>query len=123
MEEENISLEELYNRSIKIIKEGQVITGRIVSIKPKDVLVDVGFKSEGVIPIAEFSKEDLKVGKELDFFIESIEDDSGIIALSRDKAVRVQGWDKIVKNAQEGDLVEGRLVKKIKGGFLVDVVG
>lgn len=123
MTEENISLEELYNRSIKVIKEGQVIQGKIVCVKTKEVLVDVGFKSEGIVPIIEFSKEDLKPGKELDFFIESIEDDSGIIALSREKAVRVQGWDKIVKSAQEGDLTEGRVGKKIKGGFLVDVMG
>ncbi|PIP20958.1 MAG: 30S ribosomal protein S1 [Candidatus Omnitrophica bacterium CG23_combo_of_CG06-09_8_20_14_all_40_11] len=123
MTKELSAMEELYNQSIKILKEGQIIKGRIVSIKAKEVLVDVGFKSEGIVSISQFSKEDLGVGKELDFFIDCIEDDSGMIGLSRDKAIRIQGWDKIVKNADEGTLVEGRPVKKVKGGFLIDVVG
>lgn len=123
MTQEKLNLEELYNQSIKDIREGQITKGRIVAIKPKEVLIDVGFKSEGIVPITQFNKEDLELNKELDFFIDSIEDDAGIIALSREKAIRVQGWDKIVKNAQEGDLTEGRPTKKIKGGFLVDVMG
>jgi len=123
MVEENVSMEQLYNQSIKLIREGDVIKGRIVSIKPKEVLVDVSFKSEGVVSSAEFSKDDLQVGKEIDFFVESIENDAGMIILSREKALRVKGWDKIVKNQQDGDLVEGRPTKKVKGGFLVDVMG
>ncbi len=123
MTTEKSAMEELYNQSIKILREGQIIKGKIVSIKAKEVLVDVGFKSEGIVSISQFSKEDLGVGKELDFFIDCIEDDSGMIGLSRDKAIRIQGWDKIVKNANEGVLVEGRPVKKVKGGFLIDVVG
>ncbi len=116
-------LEELYNQSIRIIKEGQVVPGKIVAIKTKEVLVDVGFKSEGVVGITEFSKQDLEVGKELDFFLESIENDAGNIILSREKAIRIQGWDKIVKFSHDGTMVEGRPVKKVKGGFLVDVMG
>jgi small subunit ribosomal protein S1 len=123
MTEEKLNLEELYNQSIKIIREGQIIKGKVVAIKPKDVLVDVGFKSEGIINRMEFSESDLEVGKEFDFLVESIEDDSGMIVLSRQKAMRMQGWDKVVKNAQEGDLVEGKITKKVKGGFLVDVMG
>jgi small subunit ribosomal protein S1 len=123
MSEEKLNLEELYNQSIKLIKEGQIIKGKIVCIKQKEVLVDVGFKSEGIVLITEFSKEDLVLGKEADFLIESIEDDAGAIILSREKAMRMKGWDKIVKQSQEGDLVEGRPIKKVKGGFLVDVAG
>jgi small subunit ribosomal protein S1 len=123
MSENKSELEELYNQSIKIIREGQVVMGRIVSVKTKEVLVDVGFKSEGVVAIGEFSQHDLAVGKELEFFVESIENDAGNIELSREKAIRIQGWDKIVKYSQEGELVEGRPVKKVKGGFLVDVMG
>jgi small subunit ribosomal protein S1 len=123
MSEEKLSLEQLYNQSIKIVREGQIVKGKIVSIKPKGVLVDVGFKSEGVVAITEFNQSDLEVGKELDFYVDSVEDDSGAISLSRDKAMRIRGWDKIVKNSQEGDLVEGKPVKKVKGGFLVDVSG
>lgn len=123
MSETNSSLEELYNQSIKIIREGEVIKGKVVSLSQKEVLVDVGFKSEGIVSVSQFSPIDLEVGKELDFFVESIEDDKGMIVLSRDKVVRIQGWDKIVHNSKEGDLTEGRIVKKVKGGFLVDVMG
>jgi small subunit ribosomal protein S1 len=123
MVEDKVSLEELYNQSIKIIREAQIIKGRIVSIKQKDVLVDVGFKSEGVVSITQFSPSDLEVGRELDFFVDSIEDDAGMIVLSREKAIHMQGWVKIVQNHKEGDLIEGRVNKKVKGGFLVDVTG
>lgn len=123
MQIEKSVMEKLYNESIKIMHEGEITKGKIVSVKSKEVLVDVGFKSEGTVPIAEFTKEDLEVGRELDFFIECIEDEGGMIRLSREKAIRIQGWDRIVKNAKDGGLVEGRPVKKVKGGFLVDVVG
>jgi len=123
MTEIKSELEQLYNESVKIIREGQIIKGKISSLKLKEVLVDVGFKSEGIVPIAEFNREDLEVGKVLDFFVESIEDDAGAIAISREKAVRVQGWDQIVQNFKEADLTEGRITKKVKGGFLVDVSG
>ncbi len=123
MTESKSELEQLYNQSIKIIQEGQVVKGRIVSIGTKDVLVDVGFKSEGLVSAVEFSPHDLEVGKEVEFFVDSIEDDHGMIVLSREKAIHMQGWDKVVQNQKEGDLVEGRVNKKVKGGYLVDVMG
>jgi len=123
MSDTRAELEALYNQSIKVMQEGQVVTGKIVAIKPKEVLVDVGFKSEGIVPVTEFSREELQVGKEMEFYLESIENDAGVMILSREKAMRIQGWDKIVKFSQDGTLVEGRPVKKVKGGFLVDVMG
>jgi small subunit ribosomal protein S1 len=123
MVEQKSELEALYNQSIKVMREGQVVTGRIVAVKTKEVLVDVGFKSEGIVPITEFSQADLEVGKELEFYLESLENDAGVMMLSREKAIRIQGWDKIVKFSQDGTLVDGRPVKKVKGGFLVDVMG
>ena len=123
MNKVNSELEELYKQSIKIIREGSIITGKVVSIKPKDVLVDVGFKSEGVVPIEEFRKDELEIGKDLEFFVESIENDAGILVLSRERAMRIQGWDKIVKQFHEQILIDGRPVKKVKGGYLVDVLG
>ena len=95
--EARLELEQMYNQSIKVVKEGQVVSGKIVEIKQKEVLVDVGFKSEGVVPIAEFSKVDLEVGKEMEFLLETLENDAGVMTLSREKAMRMQGWDKIVK--------------------------
>jgi len=123
MTDTKTSLEELYNQSIRIIREGQVTKGKIVRVTQKDVLVDVGFKSEGVVGVSQFMPNDLEVGKELEFFVESIEDDAGMIILSREKAIHMQGWDKVVHGQKEGDLVEGRVNKKVKGGFLVDVMG
>lgn len=123
MAEEKINFEELYNQSIKIIRDGEVVKGKITAITSKEALVDIGFKSEGVVPIAEFNQEDLEVGKELDFLIEAIENDAGMLTLSRQKALRIKGWDKIVKNYHDQDLVEGKPVKKVKGGFLVEVMG
>ena len=123
MPETKSNLEELYNQSIRIIREGQIVKGKVVSLAQKEVLVDVGFKSEGLVNISEFVAADLEVGKELEFFVESIENDAGMIVLSREKATQMQGWDKIVQNHREGDLIEGRVNKKVKGGFLVSVLG
>jgi small subunit ribosomal protein S1 len=123
MAETKSELEKLYNESIKIIREGDLVHGKIVAIKTKEVLIDVGFKSEGIIPIAEFSQQELEVGKELEFFVDSIENDAGAIVLSREKAMRIQGWDKVVKFSQEGTLITGKPIKKVKGGFLVDCSG
>jgi small subunit ribosomal protein S1 len=123
MSEDRSVLEELYNQSIKIVKEGEIVKGTIISILQKGALVDVGFKSEGLVLLIEFSKEDLVVGKEMDFLVESIENDVGMIVLSRQKAVRIKGWDKIVAMSNDGTLIEGRVIKKVKGGFLVDING
>ena len=122
-EESRAELEQLYNSSIKLIHEGRIVKGKVVSLKTKEVLVDVGFKSEGIVPIIEFKGDDLKPGAEFDFFVDSIEDEGGLIALSREKARCMQGWDSIVNHSQDGTLVDGRPMKKVKGGFLVDVMG
>src|SRR3989338_8307369 len=124
MVEEKVSLmSELYQNSIKNIKEGEITKGRIVSLGPKEVLIDIGYKSEGTIPTAQFSRDELKTGTEVDVYIESIENDAGMIVLSREKAYKLQGWNKIGNNFREGDLVEGSIRRKIKGGYLVDVSG
>lgn len=123
MSDTRAELEQMYKQSMRDIREGQVIRGRIVAVRAKEVIVDVGFKSEGTVAITEFGRDDLEVGKEVDFLVDAIENDMGNIELSREKAMRIQGWDKIVKFAQDATLVEGRPVKKVKGGFLVDVIG
>lgn len=123
MVEDKVNLKELYERSIKLIREGQIIKGKIVGLTQKEALVDVGFKSEGMVSASEFYPGELEVGKELDFFVESIEDDAGAIVLSREKALQLQGWEKIIQSHREGDLVEGKVNKKVKGGFLAEVMG
>jgi small subunit ribosomal protein S1 len=123
MTEVRSELEKLYNENIRTINEGAITKGKIAAIRTKEVLVDVGFKSEGVVSIAEFDQGDLVVGKEMEFFVDSIENDDGAIVLSREKALRIHGWDKITSSCKEEDLIEGRPTKKIKGGFLVNVLG
>lgn len=120
---EKSELELLYDQSIKKVSEGETIRGMIVAIHSKEVMIDVKFKSEGIVPITEFSKEELELGKELDFLVDSIENDAGIIALSRERAIRAQGWGKLVTNYKENDLVDGKPIKKVRGGFLVEVRG
>jgi len=116
-------MEMLYNNSIKMIQEGRIVKGRIVALKSKEVLIDVGFKSEGVVALTEFKKDEIEVGKELDFLVDSIEDDMGLMTLSREKARCMQGWDIIVRASEDGSLIDGRPLKKVKGGFLVEVLG
>ncbi len=125
MNEENTStLKSLYEASFKDIKEGEIVKGKIVRIGIKDVLVDVGFKSEGLVAREEFAGvNDLAIGQDVEVYVESKEDDNGMIVLSRDKARRLHGWDKINQGFKEGDLVDGTIRKKVKGGFIVDVYG
>ena len=123
MSEDRSTMEQLYNDSIRLINEGAIVKGKIVSLKQKEVLIDVGFKSEGVVAITEFKQDELVVGTELDFFVNSIEDDSGMISLSHEKARCMQGWDSIVQHSVTGELMDGRPTKKVKGGFIVDVMG
>jgi small subunit ribosomal protein S1 len=123
MSEDRSTMEQLYNDSIRMINEGAIVKGKIVSLKQKEVLIDVGFKSEGVVAITEFKQDELVVGNELDFFVNSIEDDAGMISLSHEKARCMQGWDSIVQHSVTGELMDGRPTKKVKGGFIVDVMG
>lgn len=124
IEQKNEELTNLYTQSFKEIKEGDIVKGKIVRIGIKDVLVDVGYKSEGVVAREEFAgQKDLVAGAEVEVYVDSMEDDSGMIVLSRDKARRLHGWDKINQGFKEGDLVDGIIRKKVKGGFIVDVYG
>ncbi len=115
-------LARLYEESICDVKEGQILKGRIVQIGEKEILVDVGYKSEGVVLKSEISDaESLKVGDTIDVILESKENDMGMVVLSHEKAKRFKGWQNIVENCKEGDLVEGKVFKKVRGGFMVDV--
>ncbi len=123
-ENKNSQMAEIYNRTLKDIKEGQIIKGTIIGITSKEVLVDVGYKSEGIISLEEFLRpQELQLNQEIEVLVEAREDDDGRIILSREKAEKLKGWQKIVNNTKEGDLIEGRIKKKVKGGYIVDVYG
>ena len=116
------SLPRLYEESIKNFNVDTIIKGKIMKILSNDVLVDIGYKSEGVISTNEF--DDLSVvnpGDEIEVLLESIEDDSGLIVLSKRKADRIRGWERIISTHAEGDVVKGKAIRKIKGGLLVDI--
>ncbi|MDP2913028.1 MAG: 30S ribosomal protein S1 [Candidatus Omnitrophota bacterium] len=113
---------ELYQASPSDIKVGQIVKGHIIAINPKDVVVDIGYKSEGAISISEFSDpEAIKIGDEIDVYMESREDDNGMVVLSKQKAERAVGWDMVISRYNEGDMVEGKVSKKVKGGFMVNI--
>lgn len=117
-------LEQMYASTMKNIVEGDVVRGVIAGITTKEVVIDIGFKSEGFVPIEEFyDRSVLVLNKEIDVLIESIEDEDGRVVLSHSKAERLKGWQKIANNVNEGDMVEGRVVKQVKGGYIVDVEG
>lgn len=114
----------LYAQSIVAVnvKPGQIMKGKIIAINPKDVLIDIGYKSEGLVPIAEFSDpEAIKIGDEIDVYLESTEDESGMVVLSKQKAERAVGWEMVIAKCNEGDVVEGKVTKKVKGGFMVNI--
>jgi len=116
---------ELYEESLKSIQEGEVVTGQIVHIDKEYVLVDIGYKSEGQIPIREFLDEDgnltAKVGDNVDVLLERKEDDEGVIFLSKEKASKIKVWDKIKEIYERDGTIKGTIVSRVKGGFSVDV--
>jgi len=115
-------LSKAYEESLRDFKEGQVVKGTIIGLTQKEVLVDVGYKSEGSIAIDEFVQaEPLQIGDEVEVFLESKEDDEGRIVLSKRKAERSVGWDRVISRCHEGDVVEGKVTKKVKGGLMVDI--
>jgi len=119
---EQDELAALYAQSLKDIAEGQIVKGRIIAINPLDILVDISYKSEGVISLSEFSEPaSLKVGDEVDVLVENIEDEHGTVILSKHKADRQKGWDRIINHFKEGDIIEGRPMRKVKGGLMVDI--
>ncbi|MBI3312364.1 MAG: 30S ribosomal protein S1 [Candidatus Omnitrophica bacterium] len=117
-------LSKLYDESLKPLQEGQIVKGRIIAVTSTDVLVDVGYKSEGTVSLEEFDRPaNPKVGDEIEVLLESVEDDSGLIVLSKRKAERVKGWERLLVETKEGDLVSGKVTRKVKGGLMVDVQG
>ena len=115
-------IEAVFNTSIKNFDLGTILTGRILGVIGNNVILDTGYKSEGIVPLSEFdSPEEVEVGTDIEVMLESFEDDTGLIQISKRKADRIRGWEKIVNKYQEGDVVTGKVVRKIKGGLLVDV--
>ena len=114
----------MYDETMKNFVEGSIVRGKILEVRPNEVLVDIGYKSEGIIPASEFKKsDDLKAGDELDVLLEGIENDEGMVMLSREKAVQKLRWDNVLQTCKEGGTIMGVVVSRVKGGLIVDVDG
>ncbi|MDA0710338.1 MAG: 30S ribosomal protein S1 [bacterium] len=115
---------DLYEGTLETIEQGEIVAGRVLAIHDGQVVVDIGFKSEGTIPIAEFGDPPaIEVGDEVEVFLESVEDQEGQVVLSKTKADFMRVWDRIKEAFDNDQIVEGRLVRRIKGGIVVDLFG
>ncbi len=123
-EEELATLAKLYDESFKDIKEGEIIQGKIVGITDDNIVLDVGFKSDGTIPRNEFAATDeIKLGAEVDIVIESVEDDEGNVVLSKKRADFLKIWARIINAHETDEIIPGKILKRIKGGMVVDLMG
>jgi small subunit ribosomal protein S1 len=113
-----------YEATITTFEEGQIVRGTVTGIRENEVIVDVGFKSEGTIPLAEFrSVDNLAVGDQFDVYLEKLENQEGLVVLSKEKADFFKVWGQI-KDAHDGNqVVQGRVKRRIKGGLVVDLLG
>jgi small subunit ribosomal protein S1 len=115
---------EMYQGSMASIDEGEIVKAKVQSIRENVVVLDIGFKSEGTVPLEEFKDHpDLKVGDEVEVLLEHLEDQEGAVVLSKKKAEFMRVWEKIRVAYETDQPVEGTLVKKIKGGVVVDLMG
>lgn len=116
------SLQELIANSVKNYREGSIIKGHILQIRPREFLVDIGYKSEGVIPASEFDDpEEVEIGDEIEVLLERLENDEGMVVLSKEKAAARQNWEKIYAVFKEEGLIKGRVKAVVKGGLTVNV--
>ncbi|MBT7957984.1 MAG: 30S ribosomal protein S1 [Akkermansiaceae bacterium] len=114
-------LETLIDSKFRAFEEGSVVNGTIIAIKPQVVLVDIGYKSEGAIPTSEFEDEEIEEGDEVEVLLMKLEDDEGMVVLSKEKAAHRKNWEKIVGVFHDGGLVKGKIKSAVKGGLMVNV--
>ncbi|MBP84851.1 MAG: 30S ribosomal protein S1 [Verrucomicrobiales bacterium] len=102
-------------------RENSIVRGKVIEIRTQVVVVDIGAKSEGIIAVSEFEDEEIHVGDEIEVLLEKLENDEGMVVLSKEKAAHKQNWDKIVKVYEDGGLVKGKVKSVVKGGLMVNV--
>src|SRR4030043_2459553 len=119
-------MERLYAETFHSIKEGTILKGKVLALKQDGVIVDIGYKSDGFIPIEEFSEEEitaLKPSANIEVYIENIKDSDGTITLSKERATKIKVWETLENSLRNGSPVEGKVIEKTKGGFSVDISG
>ena len=123
-DEERAKLEGLYSNTLNQLTEGELVKGKVVSITDKDVVLNIGFKSDGLIQRTEFRDiPDLKAGDEVEVLLETKEDQNGQLVLSRKKAISERAWENIISAHENDEILEGYVKTRTKGGLVVDVMG
>jgi len=123
-QEEFAELANLYTESFRDVKQGELVKGKLVRIQDDHVIIDVGFKSEGTIPRSEFGEDaNLEVGQEVEVVLESVEDQDGNLVLSKSRADFLRIWEKVLRAHETGEIIDGKIIKRIKGGMVVDLIG
>ncbi|MCW9708399.1 30S ribosomal protein S1 [Fodinibius salsisoli] len=125
-DEEFHQLADMYEDTLNEIEEKEIVTGRVVSVDEDYVIVDIGFKSEGIVQANEFPNEvleDLAPGDEVDVFLDQVEDQEGQLILSRRKADILHAWETIERASETGEIIEGYIKRRIKGGMVADIMG
>lgn len=116
------NVQSAYYDSVLHFEVNSILKGRIISSIGDNVIIDCGYKSEGMVPKYEFDDpSEIRIGEEIEVLLEAVEDDSGLIKLSKRKADRIRGWETVIAKYKEGDIITGRIIRKIKGGLLVDI--
>lgn len=126
VELKNNEMEKLYAETFHSIEEGTILKGKVLALKQDSVIIDIGYKSEGIIPIEEFSEEEialLKPGTSIEVYVEKIKDSDGIIILSKEHATKIKVWENLENMFRDGIPLEGKIIGKTKGGFSVDISG
>jgi small subunit ribosomal protein S1 len=123
-EEEYEKLQQLYAGTLGNINQGEIVKGRIVYIGDENVSIDIGFKSEGIVPLAEFpDPKSVNIGDEIEVFLESVENKDGQLVLSRKRAEFMRTWERVVRSHDQGEILRGKVVRRTKGGLVVDLLG
>lgn len=112
-----------YDSTFRTILDGQLLNGRVSTITGNDVLLDIQYKSDGMIPLSEFRDMDIKVGDLIEIYVEKTEDEKGHLVLSRKKAKLLKAWENLVDSYKNGTIIKGTVISKTKGGLIVDCNG
>ena len=123
-DQDKAQITEAYDKTLSNVNVGEVVEGTVTGVNKREVIVNVGYKSEGIIPVSEFRYiPDLKVGDKIEVYVESAEDKNGQLALSHKKARQLKSWDRVNEALEKDEIIKGYIKCRTKGGMIVDVFG
>ena len=123
-DQDKARITEAYDKTLSNVNVGEVVEGTVTGVNKREVIVNVGYKSEGIIPVSEFRyNPDLKVGDMIEVYVESAEDKNGQLALSHKKARQLKSWDRVNEALEKDEIIKGYIKCRTKGGMIVDVFG